>query len=99
MKETVSRIGPGGAAIERACDWSMAHATDEVLRIKCRNAPEFIRRNIDTQREARGLPPLWSTRADEQRRPGRRASSKARSEARLAQLKAFLTKARARHGR
>jgi len=99
MKETVSRIGPGGAAIERACDWSMLQSADADLRMKCRNAPEFIRRNIDAYREARGLPPLWSTRADEQRRPGRRASSKARSEARLAQLKAFLAKARARHGR
>lgn len=34
-------------------------ATDVELRTRCRNAPDFVRANIDARREERGLPPLW----------------------------------------
>jgi hypothetical protein len=99
MKETLPCFAQRVESIERSSDWSIMQSADAALLMKCCNAPDFIRRNIDTRREARGLPPLWSTRSDERRRPGARTSDKAGSKARLAQLKAFLAKARARQQR
>lgn len=99
MKQTLSCVAPGVEVIERSSDWSIMQSADAALRMKCRNAPDFIRRNIDTRREARGLPPLWRTRYDERRRPGSQTSSKAAPKALLEQLKAFLAKSRARQER
>ena len=45
--------------VERAS--VMYGATDVELRMRCRNAPDFVRANIDARREERGLPPLWPT--------------------------------------
>jgi hypothetical protein len=60
---------------------------DNVIRLRCRNAPVEIRRNIDAKREARGLRPLW---------PGisRRAiATRARAAATVARMKAFMAAA------
>ena len=62
-------------------------AMDDVIRLRCRNAPVEIRRNIDARREARGLHPLW---------PGisRRAiATRARAAATVARMKAFMAAA------
>lgn len=63
---------------------------DDAIRLRCRNAPVEVRRNIDTRREARGLPRLWSDT-----RP-RNVASRARAAAAVARLKAFLRDAHSR---
>lgn len=64
--------------------WAGMNASmDDVIRQRCRNAPQFVRRHIDARREARGLRPLWP---DAQRA----ARSHARAAAAIARHKAFL---------
>lgn len=58
---------------------------DDAIRQRCRTAPIEVRRNIDTNREARGLPRLWSDT-----RP-RNVASRARAAATVARLRAFMT--------
>lgn len=66
--------------IERA-SWNDA-AADNALRLRCRTAPDFVRRNIDARREARGLRPLWPDLA--------RRATRDRAAATVARLRAFL---------
>jgi hypothetical protein len=56
---------------------------DAELRYRCRNAPDFVRANIDARRESRGLSPLW---------PGLKRLEASRSlQRRVRALKAYLT--------
>jgi len=73
--------------VERAS--VMYGATDVELRMRCRNAPDFVRANIDARREERGLPPLWPSLR-------RTVGSRAAMQLAIAKHKAFLTLARAR---
>lgn len=73
--------------VERAS--VMCGATDVDLRMRCRNAPDFVRANIDTRREERGLPPLWPATS-------RAVGSSAALRLAIAKHKAFLTLARSR---
>lgn len=62
-KRVLSATAGGGGVIERAGAGRPLAMADWEIRERCRNAPQFIRRNIDARREARGLPPLWGTPA------------------------------------
>jgi hypothetical protein len=46
-------------SIERASWGGMTTSMDDVIRQRCSTAPPRVRRNIDRQREARGMRPLW----------------------------------------
>jgi hypothetical protein len=68
--------------VERASVMSMGLGDAEV-RYRCRNAPDFVRANIDARRESRGLVPLW---------PGLKRREASRSlQRQVRTLKAFLT--------
>ena len=69
--------------IERAGIWF--GMMDAELRSRCRNAPEFVRVNIDMRRRERGAPPLWPElgRRSDKRSSGRLAE-------RLRILKAYV---------
>lgn len=56
---------------------------EDMIRFRCRNAPEFVRANIDAARESRGLPPLWATNS-------RRSDARARAAAVVARMRSFL---------
>jgi len=72
--------------VERA-SWQEA-AVEDAIRLRCRNAPEFVRRSIDARREARGLRPLWPN-------VSRRAHARTRATAAVSRLRAFLVSATA----
>lgn len=63
-------------------------AMDDVIRLRCRNAPVEIRRNIDARREARGLAPLWPSISR------RNIAARARAAATIKRLQAFLAETR-----
>ena len=42
-------------------EYSNAAMTDDMLRVKLRNAPPHVRVAIDAKREKRGQPPLFGT--------------------------------------
>lgn len=77
-------LGSATSVIESAA-WGCG-SMDDVIRQRCRTAPIEVRRNIDTNRKARGLPRLWSDT-----RP-RNVASRARAAATVARLKAYLAK-------
>jgi len=76
-------------SIERASWGGMTTSMDDVIRQRCATAPPRVRRNIDRQREARGMRPLW---------PGATHRVRTRAAARLAvrRYRAFLTLAQLR---
>lgn len=73
---------------------------DAELRHRCRNAPDFVRANIDDRRRQRGLRPLWP--ALTQRKTGatkpdhRRPAHHQSASATIARLKAYVALQRAR---
>lgn len=81
--------------IERA-SWGGMTTTmmmDEVIRQRCRTAPPEVRRNIDRQREARGMRPLWPSTS-------RRAiAARAKAAAKVTRMKAFIAAATARNAK
>jgi hypothetical protein len=93
MKRILSDIGGGNTIIERAGSPVAFTLADWEIRERCRNAPQFVRRNIDARREARGLPPLWERRSVDASRPRRRPAG---TPANVAKWKAFLALARSR---
>jgi hypothetical protein len=62
-KRVLSAAASMGGVIERAGASQAFTLADWEISERCRNAPPFIRRNIDAKREARGLRPLWGSRA------------------------------------
>lgn len=78
-----------GTCVEYSAVGMAGDSPDRFILERCRNAPAFVRRNIDACREARGLRPLWGdvARADRAR---------ARAVAAVARHRAFLAKAAAR---
>jgi len=72
---------------------------DAELRHRCRNAPDFVRKNIDARREERGLPPLWPAIAQRKTvatKPGHRRPAHQSASATIARLKAYVALQRAR---
>ena len=88
MIRTMSHIGEHSVIVEHAGSQRAIAMSDAELRERCHTAPLFIRRRMDANREARGLPPLWGSRAQ-----GRRAA------ATVSQMRAFLAMTRARLSR
>lgn len=72
--------------IERADSGLPLSLHDCEIRSRCRNAPLFVRRNIDARRAARGLPPLWGSDAE---------ANRVRRLAAIRRLKAFIEAQRA----
>lgn len=90
MIRSMSHIGEHGEIIEHAGSGGPIAISDAELRERCRTAPLFIRRRMDARREARGLPPLWGSRAH-----GRRAAATGL----VSRMRAFLATTRARLSR
>ena len=86
MQRTIQRAD--GTIVERASCGIAFSSSDDEIRLRCRNAPVEIRRNIDAKREARGLTPLWPSIS-------RRAHLRAGAAAAVARLRAFMAVANA----
>jgi len=59
MKRSLSHIDAGGRIVEHAGGGRPISLHESEIRERCRTAPEFVRRNIDARRKARGQRPLW----------------------------------------
>ena len=90
MIRFMAHIGEHGEIIEHAGSGGPIAISDTELRERCRTAPLFIRRRMDANREARGLPPLWGSRAQ-----GRRAAATGL----VSRMRSFLAMTRARLSR
>lgn len=66
-------------------------ASDVELRHRCRNAPEFVRVNIDQRRAERGEPRLWPGLRRDASRQASQSLGRAQSLRRVRFLKAFLS--------
>jgi hypothetical protein len=80
-------------SIERASWGGMTTSMDDVIRQRCSTAPPKVRRNIDRQREARGMRPLWPSTSQ------RHIAARARAAAKVARMKAFIVAAAARNAK
>ena len=89
MTRNLSHVDAGGRIVEHAGSGQPITMAEREIRERCRTAPEFVRRNIDARRKARGQRPLWGDDARADR-------VHARAVAVVARHKAFVAAAAAR---
>jgi hypothetical protein len=90
MTRHLSHTEAGGRIVERAGSGQPIAMNEHEIRERCRTAPEWVRRHMDARREARGLRPLWGSRAQ-----GRRAAATGL----VSRMRSFLAMTRARLSR
>jgi hypothetical protein len=81
MTRYLSHIEAGGRIVEHAGSGQPITMAEREIRERCRTAPEFVRRNIDARRKARGQRPLWGDDARADRVHARAAAAASRHRA------------------